>query len=199
MNELKLKVTGTSDILMHDNKAANPLSKYAKALKKLTGTRPKTEEIYMSIARIEWEAGLYFHDNVVAIPARCIEKTFLMGARKSKKGKQYESGVILDEDWCPLNYSGEFINAEKSDKIPNPNLDKFFPLHLDQQMVKVGTSQVLRTRPIFHNWSFTCTLLHDLSIIDEDVLFKACEDAGRLVGLLEQRPRLGRFTIEKIS
>lgn len=199
MKNLKLKVTGIAPLLMHDNKAANPLNSYAKALKSKTCKLKKTDQDYFDIARIEWEAGLYIHDGVVAIPARCIEKCFLLGARKSKLGKQYESGVFLDSDWSELSYRGSKIKASKSDLIPNDGLDKFFEEHSDIQMVKVGTNQVPRCRPTFVEWSFECTLMFDPTIIEEANLLNACQDAGRLIGLLEQRPRLGRFVVEKIK
>lgn len=199
MKTLKLKIKSmNAPILMHDNKAANPMNEYAKAMKELTSKRGKTDENYADIARIEWEAGLYLHDGVVSLPARCLEKTFLLGARKSKLGKQYESGVFLESDWHPLAYAGTKIVADKTKALPNPSLDKFFIEHSDVQMVRVGTNQVPRCRPIFHDWSLECTLLFDPSIIQQADLLRACQDAGRLVGLLEQRPRLGRFTVEVV-
>lgn len=56
---MKLRLTGIAPLLMHDNKAANPLNPYAKAMKALTGKRKKTDDDLAEIARIEWEAGLY--------------------------------------------------------------------------------------------------------------------------------------------
>jgi hypothetical protein len=198
MKEMKLKITGVAPLLMHDNKGANPLSKYAKGMKKLNGVRGKTPEQYEELARLDWESGLYLHHGTVKMPARCIEKCFLMGARKFKKGKQYESGVFLEEDFCELDYAGTKIKVLDNKEFPTPELDKYYEEHNNIQMVKVGTAQIPRCRPIFHDWSFECTLLFDPSIIDDDTLLDACVTAGRLVGLLEQRPRLGRFTVEAL-
>jgi len=199
MKQLKLKVTGVAPILMHDNKGANPLGIYAKVIKKISGKRGKTEDDYGELARVDWESGLYMHDGVVVIPARCVEKCFLLGARKVKKGKQYESGVFLEEDWCELDYDGTKIKVQKTKEFPDKNLDRYFEEHSDVQMVKVGMAQIPRCRPIFHNWSFNVTLLYEPSILEKDDLLKACEDAGKLVGLLEQRPRLGRFVVAEVK
>jgi len=198
MAQIKLKINGVNDLLMHDNKGANPLGVYAKA-SKANRKRNRTDDDYEFAARLDWESGLYFQGGMVVMPARCIEKCFLMGARKSKIGKQYESGVFMEDQYSELKYRGTKITAKKSEAIPNPELDKFYEEHRDISMVKVGTSMIPRCRPVFYDWSFECTLNYEPEIINKEDLIKACTDAGRLVGLLEQRPRKGRFTVEVLK
>ena len=67
-----------------------------------------------------------------------------------------------------------------------------------QAMVKIGAQQVLRTRPVFHDWSVVMKIIIDEQVFDERTMISIIEDAGRFVGLCEKRPRLGRFTVEKI-
>jgi hypothetical protein len=199
MESIKVKLVGLGALLIHDNKGANPLSKEAKAMKEQSGKRNKTDSDYAALARMDWEAGLYLHDGVVALPARCIEKTFLNGARKSKNGKQFESGVFLEDDYCPLDYKGLKIKtSNRNGTFPDPELDKFFEAHSWAEMVRVGQQQVLRTRPIFYDWSCICTVLFDNSVLNQRTLLSCMEDAGRLVGLCEKRPRLGRFMVEVV-
>ena len=195
METMKVKLVGTVPVIMHSNRAANPLSKEAKALKQLTSKRNKTDKDHEEIARIEWEAGLYLKNGVVVMPAQNVEKCFLLGARKSKNGKQFESGVYLSDLYMPMEYKGPKIRVTENG-FPNAQLDRFYPSHNWQEMVKVGTQQVLRTRPIFEEWSFACDIDYDSNIINEAVLMDCLKDAGKLIGLCERRPRYGRFNIE---
>ena len=199
MNTIKIKATGIVPVIMHDNKAANPLSVYAKTMKHLTSKRNKTDADFEEIARMEWEAGLYLEEGKACIPARCLDKCLLIGARRTKDGKKYESGVFLEDNFFTLAYSGKFIDTKESGTFPTPALDKFYDSHKHQCMVKVGTAQILRTRPIFHDWSFEFTALFDEVVIDERTLIACIQNAGRYVGLLEMRPRFGRFEIEVLK
>lgn len=198
MEILKINVVGISPLLMHNNQAANPLSEAAKALKPLSSKRNKTDADYRELARTEWETGLYLDQGRVVIPARCIEAAFWGGAKKTKNGVKFKSGVLVEEDNMPLSYDGPLIMAEGNGGIPNASLDKFYPKFNYQALVKVGNQTILRTRPIFNNWSFKATLLYDPQVIDERTLIAIGEDTGRLVGLCDNRPRMGRFMVEKI-
>ncbi|MCP4652596.1 MAG: hypothetical protein GY858_04350 [Candidatus Omnitrophica bacterium] len=198
METIKLRAKGTAPLLMHSNKSANPLSIYAKTMKPLTSKRNKTDADFAEIARIEWEAGLYLEKGLVVMPGMNIDKCLLLGARKTKDGKKYEMGVFLEEDFCHLSYKGKTISVKKNGVFPNDELDKYYEDFKHQQMVKVGSSQVLRTRPIFHDWSFEFTLMYDENIIDERTILTLAKNAGRMVGLCEIRPRLGRFDIEVV-
>lgn len=199
MQKKTFRLIGTNALLIHSNKAANPLSKEAKTMKPLQKKKNKTDTDYAEISRVEWEAGLYLHGGKVVIPARNIEKCFVMGARKSKNGKEFEGGVFVDIDNCPLSYKGPAIKTSNENGIfPDPELDKFYPEHNWKEMVKVSRQQILRTRPIFYEWSLDVPVLYDESILDERTLQSCIEAAGRLIGLCEKRPRLGRFEVESM-
>jgi hypothetical protein len=199
METVKVKLTGLGALLMHSNKGANPLSKESKAMKEQSSKRKKTDADYAALARMDWEAGLYMHEGIVVMPAQNIEKCFLLGARKSKNGKQFESGVFLEDDYCPLDYKGSKIRTSNRNGVfPDPELDKFFQEHSWAEMVRVSQQQVLRTRPIFYDWSCECTILFDDNVLNKRTLLECASVAGRLVGLCEKRPRLGRFEIDKI-
>jgi len=200
MENMKVKLVGNGALLIHSNKAANPLSKEAKIMKELQKKRGKTDADYAILSRQEWEAGLYLYEGVAVMPAQNIEKTFLLGARKSKNGKQFESGVFLEEDFCPLSYNGPKIKTSNTNgAFPDSELDKFYEHHNWKEMVRVSTQQILRTRPIFHDWSCNANILFDGNIINERTLLSCIQDAGRLIGLCEKRPRLGRFNVEVVK
>lgn len=198
MKELKFKVTGVVPLLMHSNRAANPLDVYAKFMKPLQKKRNKTDQDYMELARIEWEAGLYLHDGIVALPAENLDRCLWDAAKKTKSGKLYKSGALISEDWLPLDYRGPKIKIKQNGEIPLTDLDGFYDRLSHQQMVKVSSQQILRTRPIFHDWCFKFSIMIDEQVLDERTMVKIVETAGRYIGMCEKRPRLGRFEMEAI-
>lgn len=195
MKEMKLKIEGKV-LCMHNGQMANPLNPYAKAMKLLTSKRKKTDEDIMEIARLEWEASLYLQGRVV-IPGCNIDRCLWNAARKSKDGKQYRQGVIVADDYCPLSYKGKQIKVNGSKEIPNQELDAFFTEFSYQAIVKVGMQKVLRTRAIFHDWATEFTLYFDETQIDERTLLAIAERAGSYEGLMENRPRMGSFSVVK--
>ncbi|MEB4734046.1 hypothetical protein OXV40_33915, partial [Burkholderia contaminans] len=60
MEILRLNICGSSPLMMHSDKLANPLAAETKAHRELTGKRKKTDEDHVAIARSEFLAGLYW-------------------------------------------------------------------------------------------------------------------------------------------
>ncbi len=208
MQKITFKLTGQSPLIQHNIQLANPLNKYPKFMKPLTGKRQKTDADLIEISRVEWEGGIYFGsesnglDGRVVLPGRCLDACFFAGAKKKKNGEKWRTGVFFDADEYALDYKGPKINAKGTKEIPNPGLDKHFEGHKYQVMVRVGTAQVLRTRAIFYDWSVEASLLYDENIVDTRTLGQIAEDAGYLVGLCDRRPgskgggSFGRFIVE---
>jgi len=201
MEQIKLRFIGESPMLQHNNRLANPLDPYSQEMSKKSGKRKKTIEDIWELARIEWEGSLYLHDGKVQLPNRVVNKTMERGATKQKNGTLWKTGCIVLDDFCEIDYKGKKINITQNGEIPTPELDKFFDEdHYFQAMVRVGQATLLRTRPIFHNWSFEFTTMYDPSVINEGSLFQAATDAGRLVGIcdwrIEKGGNFGRFNVE---
>jgi len=198
MEQIKLKFIGLGVLITHNNQTANPLNKYAKAMKELTAKRKKTEQDHLNIARLEWEAGLYLEDGMVKLPARVLESTMWNGAKKSKNGIKWQSGCLVDEDFIELDYRGPKIKFEQNGQMPIEALDRYFDNLNHQQIVKVGTAKIVRTRPVFEQWSLTFTVNYDDEVINKSEILDAARNAGKLVGLCEMRPRFGRFDFEVV-
>src|SRR3546814_21068521 len=62
MEILKLKIVGTSPLMMHSDRLANPLNPATKAHKELTGKRKKTDDDHLAIAKSEFIAGAYWDE-----------------------------------------------------------------------------------------------------------------------------------------
>jgi len=203
MEQITFKMAGETALLMHNNRLANPLDKYSQAISTRSGKRKKTIEDIWELARIEWEGGLYLYDGEIKLPARVINKCFERGATKQKNGMLWKTGCLLEDDYCPLDYNGKKISVIETEEVPNPALDKHFKKYMLQTMVKVGTSSILRTRPLFEGWSCLVTVMYDAAVMNREALIQAAEDAGRLVGLcdwrMEKGGQFGRFSVEIIE
>lgn len=198
MQEQKFKATGLTAIITHNNHLANPLNRYSQALKPLTSKRNKTDQDHKDIARIEWEGGLYMHEGIIALPARIIDKAMHNAAKKNKNGVKYREGAMVVEDNIPLSYRNPIIKVKENGEIPNRALDKYYPTMHIQNPMGVGRSLVIRTRPIFYDWTFEFAVMYDESILDKRTIVEIAETAGKLCGFCEDRPRSGRAEIVPI-
>ena len=84
---LTTRVVGVAPLLMHNGQTADPLNKFAKAMKEIAGKRKKTEADLVELARIEYLAGLYMGPNGPVIPSVMLEAAITEGAKKAKNGK----------------------------------------------------------------------------------------------------------------
>lgn len=187
--EVKCKIRGVAPLLMHRGGLANPLDKWARASKKVSAKRKKTDEDIEELARLDFMGSLYWdEENGVHIPAEAIEACIRDGAKKNKRGKDIQSGVFCNSNVASLQYEGP--------KEPQKLFDKGF---FDTRAVSVNRSKVMRTRPRFNKWSCTFTLSVNTSVIDPEDVLAALEDAGAIKGLCDYRPRYGRFVVDEFE
>jgi hypothetical protein len=185
--DFRITLTGTADLLMHDSKLSNPLDPAAKAVKKLTGKRNKTDEDYAELAHVEWMGGMYYDSDIGAyIPSDNIWRCLFDGSKKFKKGPRVKEGVFIKTDRNPLVYRGpRDLDAMWRDE----NMKHF-------ASAKVGMQRVTRCRPRFMQWKTEADGVLDEGILDLAELVQIAEVAGQLVGLGDWRPKFGRFTAE---
>jgi hypothetical protein len=201
------RIDGITPILMHCGQTANPLNQFAKAMKRLSGKRGKTEEDLAELAQLEWWAGLYLSDapeiegsavkpakgSRIVIPAHVLDSCIREGARKAKMGKQASAGCIVGGD-------GLFEHDGPKDLVSLSQTARHAACHA----VKVGTAKVMRTRPTFPVWSVTFSVEIDTTVIEPQQVLDALIAAGRLVGIGDWRPgaprggSFGRFLAEQI-
>lgn len=182
--DFEIIIRGTSKLLMHNGRLSNPLDPSAKAMKRVSGKRNKTDEDHEEMARLEFLGALYYDGDIGPyIPADNIWRALYDAAKKSKRGPKVKEGVFVSSDVNPLAYTGpRDENALWADSN--------FRL---MASVKVGTSRVMRCRPMFAEWSTSALGMLDESIIDLHELQQIAETAGLVIGLGDWRPRYGRF------
>jgi hypothetical protein len=172
-----VRIEGTAPLLMHSPAGLG-------GEKKARGVTPSPEE--------EAELGLYTDGNgKIVVPARCIEGAIVKsGSAKTAPGqgkKTYKqfilAGVQVLPEEVPLTYEGKYT--------------------IDKRRAVIMRQGIIRCRPRFDKWA----LEFDIRVIDayllgngQDTQLKhVFEDAGSLIGLLDFRPRFGRFEVTKFE
>lgn len=179
-------------LIQHNGQTADPLNKYTKAMKTITSDRAlkKTDEGIAELMKIEFEAGLYLNaKKQVIIPSRILEAHIAEAARKTKEGKSALAGMFVDTD-AILAYDGGPLTVKEliaSDE------------HRLTVGVGVNNARIMRTRPLFSNWSAT----FDVSVLSEMAGSKTLEtwitNGGKFVGIGDYRPRYGRYEIQQFE
>jgi hypothetical protein len=182
---LKVKIEGIVPTLMHNGQLANPLNKWAKALKAITGKRKKSDSDYEEMARLEFLGSLYVNEkNEPCWPGECVESMLVAAAKKQKEGPLAKTGMMVD-GLFPLNYRG----PKDGDALWK---DESFRLSV---RARVGQASIMRMRPIFREWSLDVAISYLPDIVNRDTVMQWCDIAGRLIGLSDWRPKYGRFEI----
>jgi hypothetical protein len=189
LSTVQITISGESPLICHNGQTADPRNTYAKALKAISSKRKKTDADYDELARVEWMAGLYRFQNDLVIPDYVLEATIINGAKKSKRGPQVRCGLFFATH-APLEFPG------KPENINEETLDEMFHSgeFTHSAIVKVGMAKVVRTRPIFREWSLTATAQFDPDVLNFRDIEEILVDSGRLVGIGDNRPKHGRFT-----
>lgn len=189
MRTIQFKITGASPLLMHDDKTANPLNEYSKKLKALTSKRKKTDDDLLEIARIEWEASLYYtKQKGYFIKGDCFAASFLEAAKSKKLGTAFKQAVSIPDD--PM------LVFPHMKLTPDKLFDKL--QYVDMRTVKVMRNKVMRCRPIFNDWSCEVTVFFDETRLDELEIEQIVAHAAQYIGVCDYRPKYGRFTAERI-
>jgi len=171
--------------ICHNGQLADPTNEFAKALKAITSKRLKTDEDYEAISRIEYYGSLYLNENGPCLPALMVEACIVNAAKKTKDGKTARMGMFVDKNF-DLVYEGPRTREELYAT----------PSFVDKRMVVVK-GRVLRTRPLFAEWTATIEVNYDTDVINLSQVDTWMNTAGAYIGLGEMRPKYGRFVVVK--
>ena len=186
--QIEIRLQGVSPLLCHNGQTADPRNTYAKAMKAVSSKRKKTDADYDELARLEWLAGLYRSADDLVIPDYVVESVMIAGAKKSKRGPQAKCGLFFTQH-AALQFDG------KPAAINDASLTEMFESgdFTHTIGVRVGMAKVMRTRPVFRNWSCTAIAQYDPDVLNLRDIEEIAADAGKLVGLGDWRPKHGRF------
>lgn len=185
---LKYHLTSAAPLLMHNGQTADPLNRWAKLMKQVSGKRQKTDADYEELARLEFFAALYMDKDGPILPNTVIDSMTVNAAKKSKEGMVAKSGVFCLTP-ARLDYEGPRTAAELW-------ADETFRF---SALVRVGMARVSRTRPIFREWSAVIELNIEDTVLNPARVDDWMRVAGTQVGLCDWRPQFGRFTAERVA
>ena len=186
--QVMLKITGLTPLIVHNGQLADPLNKFSKAMKAVTGKRKKVDADYEELARLEFLGGLYLKDSRPCMPSQALEAMMISAAKKQRKGADFKSGMLIEESPY-IEYDGP----------TNPD-----ELWADERFrivagVKVSQSRVMRTRPQFPQWSLQFGVTYIEELLNKRDIIEVVTIAGWQIGLCEWRPKFGRFKAEVIG
>lgn len=194
MDQITLKITGESALLMHSDILSNPLNPLTKEHKKLTDKRKKTSEDHAEIAKSEWTSSLYYDKGIgLYMPSQNLMSSIRGGGKISRLGAAIGRAVLCLDDKLALSTS-----APKS-------IEKMWESqkYTDARSVVISGRRIMRYRPRFDEWSLTMTLQFSPDVIDRDQLLTSAKNAGKLIGLGDFRPEksglFGRYSVEDIA
>lgn len=188
--QFKVKIVGKK-LLMHNGQLADPLNEYTKALKAVSKKKNKSDEDHLAVAKAEFQGGLY-HDNDMGpyIPGDWLQSALIQGSKAVKLGKKFSASVVVPEEKIKLIYTGP---REREALFANPNF-------IDRRAVRVQMAKVMRTRPVFRDWSATFEIEVFDGAVNGDEVEAALVQAGLFIGIGDGRPRLGgKFAIEEFE
>lgn len=188
LKTIAFKLTGLSPLLLHNGRLANPLDPYTKAIREVSSIRKKSDDDIVELSRREFLGSLYLDgDGFPCVTDSMVEAALVGGAKQNKLGKKFKSAVFTDGDFR-IDYSGR----RKGEDLWN---DKRF---VDVRGVKVGMARVMRTRPIFREWSINVPVQFNVEVVNEADVVQAMRFAGSMIGVGDYRPKFGRFDAEVI-
>lgn len=184
---LRYKLISSAPLLMHNGQTADPLNKWARALKKITPKRVKTDADHEELARIEFMAGLYMSPEGPCIPSFVFDSMLVNAAKKSKEGTLAKSSAFC-LNHARLDYEG----PREADTLWQEESFRF------SAIVRVGTARVSRMRPKFDNWSCIMEVNVETTLINPGRVDEWMQVAGTQIGLGDWRPQHGRFTAKRL-
>lgn len=184
LHKLGFQVKSESPLLLHNGQTADPLNKFAKEMKRISGKRAKTDADFEQMAKIEWYASLYTEGGKVCIPVEVWEAAFIGGAKKIKAGQKAQAGLFTAEN-AILGFDGD-----------NLTIDQLWERDQNRYTtgVRVQRSKVMRTRSRFNQWSAQITLVFDDALLNKSEVGEIVSITGSQIGIGDWRPKFGRFT-----
>lgn len=204
MRNITIKVTGRTELLMHNSRLVNPMEPATKELAAAWAVykRDKTDEAFEELCKAEFLGSLY-HDERLGpyYPTDNLHSCLkAAGAKIVKKGRTTFKNIVAtallpgDTDINPLSYAAPARGQQAPRERDGLWASSFYR---DIRPARVGSSTVMRTRPKFTNWAFEVPFELDTELLDIPDLERILNVAGKIVGLGDWRPakggRRGRF------
>ncbi len=187
MTRINLTFVGTTPLVCHNPRLADPDDEISKLIKDITSKRIKTEEDRREIERLEWFGGLYVGANGdgPVVPTGNLRKCLMQAAKIQKRGTQVSRALMFTQLNAQIQYDGS-----RDPEQMQPDLR--FSLRLP---VGVKGNRTMRVRPCFRSWRIDADAELMDDVMDLRDFAQVAEQAGRIEGLGDNRTNgYGRFT-----
>ena len=199
-------LTGTSALLLSNNKCSDPLSEASKLKKHFTSKRTKVDADHLNLRKLDWVASGYWSNegtisidepsNSVVIdgvsdlymPSQNFERCLRNGATAFKLGKEVTRALIVTNE-ATIEYDGPRSAIEMLQEKRFINISP---------VVRMKSTNWV-TRLVVPQWSCTFNITIDDDRIPVENLERILKAAGQFEGLGTWRPRFGRFTNELVE
>lgn len=191
--EIRLELTGTRHLIMHNSRLANPLDPYTQAIAAIAKKRSKTLKDHQELARIEMRGGMYeTDDGHLGLPVENVWKSIEAGAKSFKLGKDVARALRHAPEVVPIILpGGEIVACDDYMGIPEA---------LYYTSVGVSRRRVMRARPrVLVGWRVVADFYLDESVLPWSKLEPAIERAGKYEGIGERRPLFGTFEAQLLG
>lgn len=189
MKKISLKIEGTQPLMLNNPQTVNPFNEYTKALKPLTSKRKKTDDDYVQIYRLQFEASLYVKNGVYIIPGEHFWKSVCTAAKEQKMGKKFEQSFFIAED-SVLDFPEKKLSVDELYEEKS---------HVDIRDAGIKDNRIPACRAIFSEWKTTVECYFDDTQIDYNDVLRFFEIAGLRYGIGTYRQKYGRFSIKEIK
>lgn len=186
MQKLKFQLTSESPLILHNGQTIDPLNKFAKELKQISGKRAKTDADFEAMMKLEWYASLYVDGDRICVPGEVVEAALIGGAKKHKLGSQAKAGLFVVDNII-LQFDGFDLSIDELWKRDQNRFTK---------SVRIGASRVMRTRFWVQQWQGCVEIAYDPGLLNPQQVSDIIKTAGEVVGICDWRPKFGRFIVE---
>lgn len=186
MKSIDVEIRGLQPILMHSPQGIDPTHPLVLKMKEITskGSKKKSAADLVEQDWLEFQLSIYWNGEFVYVPDTAILGTIRAGAAENRRGREVQAGVDIADQEVPLIYDGPKTLKELYEK-------RF----VDRRPAGVQKARVMRVRARFNQWNLRFRLLVDDAVMNVGDARKALEIAGLRKGLLDHRPRFGRFEV----
>lgn len=186
MKMIDVEVRGLQPILMHSPAGIDPTHPLVIKMKEITskGSKKKSASDLAEQDWLEFQLSIYWNGEFVFVPDTAILGTIRAGAQENRRGREVQAGVDLVDQEIQLIYDG-----------PKTLKELYEMRFVDRRPAGVMKARVMRVRARFNQWSLCFRLIVDDAVMNVADARKALEVAGLRKGLLDHRPRFGRFEV----
>lgn len=188
-------VSNGAPILMHNERMIDSLDPFTRSVAEISKKRGKTPADELELSYREW-LGCMYHDGLLVDPEHITKGTlgpfmpvFNIVRSIQNAGKQHKLGASVLRGVVPAQLNTPVLYDGPRD-IPSMWEAGSYAL---RKAVGVGQKRVMRTRPVFVDWSIEAEIEVDVTQISPDVISMLVLQAGKYQALGDYRPVYGRF------